>query len=365
MKPAPFNVPSVANCPHSNNGRGRRFAVCLRGYLFLFVAVTLLVGACTPVQAGVSDSLIQTAIAQTQAAEALLHPTATDTQRPTETPVPTQTHTPRPSSTPTITLTPTETATPTITLTPTATDTPTITLTPTASLTPTITLAPAVADSCVPDSTQRDLAYVNRVIDGDTIEVTINRQVYRVRYIGMDTPEYTTETEYYGRQATARNQALVEGKYVTLVKDVSETDKYDRLLRYVFIGELFVNYDLVRGGFANTTSYPPDVACQDAFLAAERQAREELAGFWRPTPTPAPTQPPVYVAPILPPGGGGGGDGGGGGGGGNCDPSYPGVCIPPPPPDLDCKDVPYRRFQVVGSDPHGFDGDGDGIGCES
>jgi micrococcal nuclease len=49
----------------------------------------------------------------------------------------------------------------------------------------------------------------------------------------------------------------------------------------------------------------------------------------------------------------------------NCHPSYPTVCIPPPPPDLNCGDIPYRRFQVTGSDPHGFDGDNDGIGCES
>jgi hypothetical protein len=62
------------------------------------------------------------------------------------------------------------------------------------------------------------------------------------------------------------------------------------------------------------------------------------------------------------------GDGGGGGddgGGGNCDPSYPTVCIPPPPPDLDCADVPYTNFTVVGDDPHGFDGDNDGVGCET
>jgi hypothetical protein len=49
----------------------------------------------------------------------------------------------------------------------------------------------------------------------------------------------------------------------------------------------------------------------------------------------------------------------------NCHASYPGVCIPPPPPDLDCPDVPYTNFTVVGSDPHGFDGDGDGVGCET
>jgi uncharacterized repeat protein (TIGR01451 family) len=55
----------------------------------------------------------------------------------------------------------------------------------------------------------------------------------------------------------------------------------------------------------------------------------------------------------------------GGGGGGGCHPSYPDVCIPPPPPDLDCDDVPHTNFRVRGSDPHGFDGDNDGRGCET
>jgi hypothetical protein len=53
------------------------------------------------------------------------------------------------------------------------------------------------------------------------------------------------------------------------------------------------------------------------------------------------------------------------GGRGGCDLSYPTVCIPPPPPDRDCADVPYRDFKVVGDDPHGFDTDGDGVGCET
>jgi hypothetical protein len=57
--------------------------------------------------------------------------------------------------------------------------------------------------------------------------------------------------------------------------------------------------------------------------------------------------------------------GGGGGGDGNCHSSYPTVCIPPPPPDLDCGDIAFKNFKVVGSDPHGFDGDNDGIGCET
>ncbi len=66
------------------------------------------------------------------------------------------------------------------------------------------------------------------------------------------------------------------------------------------------------------------------------------------------------ISPRYHPGGGGVS-----GGGGNCDPSYPTVCIPPPPPDLDCSQIPYRDFKVLPPDPHGFDGDHDGIGSET
>ncbi len=62
---------------------------------------------------------------------------------------------------------------------------------------------------------------------------------------------------------------------------------------------------------------------------------------------------------------GAGGGGGGGGGGGSCDPAYPTVCIPSPPPDLDCTDISYRNFRVRPADPHNFDADNDGIGCET
>ncbi len=58
-------------------------------------------------------------------------------------------------------------------------------------------------------------------------------------------------------------------------------------------------------------------------------------------------------------------DGGGGGGGGNCDPAYPTVCIAPAPPDLDSADIPSRNFKALPADPFGFDGDNDGIGCET
>src|SRR6185295_9647112 len=91
--------------------------------------------------------------------------------------------------------------------------------------------------------------------------------------------------------------------------------------------------------------------------AAGETSRRTLlpAVFLDPTPAvaPTPTPPSGIPAPTeTPPGGGG------------CDPSYPTVCIPPPPPDLDCGDIPYRRFQVLPPDPHNFDREGDGLGCE-
>jgi len=69
-----------------------------------------------------------------------------------------------------------------------------------------------------------------------------------------------------------------------------------------------------------------------------------------PTPTPSPTDTATATATVNP---------------AVCDPAYPTVCIAPPPPDLDCGDIPYRRFAVLSPDPHNFDADHDGIGCES
>ncbi len=172
----------------------------------------------------------------------------------------------------------------------------------------------------------------------------INGVVYPVRYIGIDAPE---GADYFAYQSTQMNSNLVYGMTVTLIKDVSETDQYDRLLRYVIVGEAFVNRELVYEGVARSTNYPPDSACRSTFDSAETASKSNKNGMWAPTPTPYPTAAPTPTA-------------------GNCHPSYPTVCIPPPPPDLDCGDIPYRRFTVLPPDPHGFDGnDNDGIGCES
>lgn len=122
--------------------------------------------------------------------------------------------------------------------------------------------------------------FVKRVVDGDTIEIDGGQ---KVRYIGIDTPETVDPNRQvgcYGKEASERNKELVEGKQVRLEKDVSETDKYGRLLRYVWMGDILINELLVRDGYAKSSTYPPDVKYQEKFLAAERKAREEEKGLW-------------------------------------------------------------------------------------
>lgn len=124
---------------------------------------------------------------------------------------------------------------------------------------------------------------VVRVVDGDTIEVDLNGVRESVRYIGIDTPETVhpqKPVECFGREASARNRALVEGKSVVLVRDVTDRDKYGRLLRYVYIDDLFVNEVLVREGYATVYTYPPDVREDVRLREAERVARREGVGLW-------------------------------------------------------------------------------------
>jgi len=132
---------------------------------------------------------------------------------------------------------------------------------------------------------------VARVIDGDTIELEGGQ---KVRYIGIDTPE---KNVCYYTEATGKNKDLVEGKEVFLEKDVSETDRYGRLLRYVWKGDTFVNERLVSEGYAKASTYPPDVKHQELFTNAEKSAREANRGLWgeacQPKPStaaPEPTQ---------------------------------------------------------------------------
>lgn len=127
---------------------------------------------------------------------------------------------------------------------------------------------------------EEQLFKVVKVIDGDTITLE-NGEV--VRYIGIDTPETvhpSKPVQCFGKEASEKNKELVEGKMVRLEKDVSERDKYNRLLRYVWIGDMFVNDYLVREGYAYASTYPPDVKYADQFLKAQQEARERKKGLW-------------------------------------------------------------------------------------
>lgn len=121
---------------------------------------------------------------------------------------------------------------------------------------------------------------VTDVIDGDTIEIEGGK---RVRYIGINTPETVDPrkpVECFGKEASVENKRLVEGKRVRLEKDVSESDRYGRLLRYVYIDDVLVNDALVLNGFAHASTYPPDVKYQNIFRQSEAQAREKNLGLW-------------------------------------------------------------------------------------
>jgi len=155
--------------------------------------------------------------------------------------------------------------------------------TPTIQPTTTITPTRTPDTGCVLPDGERSVALVVDVIDGDTIDVLIDGKIYRVRYIGIDTPE---SFHPGGDIAKAANGKLVLGQHVALVRDVSETDDYGRLLRYVFVEGLFVNFELVRLGYAEAGSWPPDTACYENFKAEEVEARKQRVGLWLFTPTP-------------------------------------------------------------------------------
>ncbi len=217
------------------------------------------------------------------------------------------------------------------------------------------------SDGAAP-SGETDRVRVVHVSDGDTIRVRIDGEEFPVRYIGIDAPE---RDEPLGRDATRANAQLVDGTRVHLERDTSETDQYDRLLRHVWLkrdsGWLLVSADLVRQGLAYAQSYPPDTAYDDVLAEAEDDAVADGLGLWDATVDPTPTLPPLTrvppvlapdpPAPDLP-------------ANSDCDPSYPTLCLSSST-DLDCGQLSERRFPVVGRDPHGFDGDGDGVGCES
>ncbi|MGH7311836.1 MAG: thermonuclease family protein [Candidatus Rokuibacteriota bacterium] len=125
---------------------------------------------------------------------------------------------------------------------------------------------------------------VVRVVDGDTIHVRVDGRVERVRYIGVNTPELrhpTRGAEPGGREARTVNAALVAGKRARLELDVQQRDRHGRLLAYVWVHGVMVNAELVRRGYAQVMTVPPNVRYQELFLALQRDARQSGRGLWR------------------------------------------------------------------------------------
>lgn len=269
-----------------------RFKVLIFSLIFLIISTL----SCTPTALpSVSTSTPpqpQILTSKTTSANAITIVVPTRTISP---PVTTITPTVRTSAAaiPTTTL-PKTTATTSTIPTQSATTTPAIpktTATTSAQTTPSVSpSSPPVVTSTAPTTTTSvpttvGEATVVRVMDGDTIEVSIAGKTYRVRYIGIDTPETVepgTPIQPYGPEASAKNKELVEGKVVLLEKDVSEVEKIEshRLLRYVYVGNLFVNAELVRLGYAQATPYEPDIKYQSLFSTLEQEAKLAKRGMW-------------------------------------------------------------------------------------
>ncbi len=182
---------------------------------------------------------------------------------------------------------------------------------------PTPSACPRSAGLCI----ERNVTGVH---DGDTLDVEGG---LHIRLVLVDAPELGAPG---GPASRDHLTALCLGVRALVDEDDFQigTDPYGRVLAVVYCRGMNANAAMISSGHAVTYR---------AFCSQSEFGGEAWTGCSSPPP-PAP---------------------------GNCDPAYPDVCIPPPPPDLDCKDIPYRNFRVLPPDPHRFDIDADGIGCET
>ena len=137
--------------------------------------------------------------------------------------------------------------------------------------------------AATPD-TQGPAYRVTRVIDGDTIEIDYHGEKERVRMIGIDTPESVhpdkSKNTEFGKTASEFTKEKLLNKDISLEFDVSERDRYGRLLAYVWLDGVMFNEYLVQQGYAQTATYPPDVKYVSLFAAAQEKARYDNKGFW-------------------------------------------------------------------------------------
>jgi len=127
---------------------------------------------------------------------------------------------------------------------------------------------------------------VVKVVDGDTIDVSIDGQTERVRFLGINTPEVVDPrkpVECFGREASTKAHELLEGREVELEADATQTnrDKYNRLLRYARTREgLFYNLEIIKQGYAYEYTYDLPYKYQVKFKAAQKEAQNKKVGLW-------------------------------------------------------------------------------------
>lgn len=210
-------------------------------------------------------------------------------------------------------------------------------------------------------ASDRTAAIIVSTGDGDTLQATVNGQGITVRLACVDAPE---SVQPQGREAADRLRQLLPRNTPVELRKV-DIDRYNRTVAEVYKNGRSIDLQLVREGHAVVyRDYLADCPNSAEYLAAEATAQAEELAFWsqsdpimpwnwrrgdRPAPSPAPVASPSPTPSVA----------------SNCDPSYPDICIPVDSGDLDCGDIDHSGFAVTGSDPHRFDRDKDGIGCES
>ncbi|MBI3959616.1 MAG: thermonuclease family protein [Chloroflexi bacterium] len=127
------------------------------------------------------------------------------------------------------------------------------------------------------ESANRESATVQRVIDGDSVLLADGREV---RYIGIDAPELHSDDPWAAAAKTA-NIRLVQGKRVRLEREVSEADRYGRLLRHVYVGDRWVNGELIAAGLARVRLLAPDVQRGAELVKLQEEAQRRRRGMWR------------------------------------------------------------------------------------
>jgi micrococcal nuclease len=218
-----------------------------------------------------------------------------------------------------------------------------------------------------------DDAVVDHVVDGDTLRTTDDE---RVRLLNIDTPEVDGHECWSGEATDFLASLIPPGTEIRLAYDVERLDRYGRTLAHVYrrADGLWINLAMVEVGAARPYVLQPNDTWYAPIEVAAFEARDAGDGLWgacdassaRNTSTTVAFGAPSNGTPNgAPPNGAPPSSASNGGDrAASCDASYPTVCIPSPPPDLDCADISARRFTVLPPDPHHFDGGGDGIGCE-